>query len=164
MQRKQCALEILTFQLYLLKFSLFVTFSCEDRIINQCEEENGGCWEGTIEGKRYTACVDKIDEYKEMAAAGKMDPPPPLHECICPPCFKPTSEGGCEPKCDLDECERTGGDCPLTLLAQETVKTSKGMLEGVLSTYMSTFFFRLSLFLPTISHCVGQSCRVFVNL
>lgn len=90
--------------------------------------DNGGCWQATIDGKSYSACVDKISEYKELAAAGKMDPAPSLHECKCPACFAQDANGACSPVCDLDECEKDGGDCTLSLLSREASKTSKGVV------------------------------------
>ena len=65
------------------------SFVCEPDIPNPCDSNNGGCWAQTIDGKEYSACVDRIAEYKQLAASGvdvslttfKMS------KCMCPAGF-----------------------------------------------------------------------------
>lgn len=37
---------------------------CEEHIPDFCKSGNSGCWNSTVRGKFYTACSDRINEYK----------------------------------------------------------------------------------------------------
>ncbi|XP_071720407.1 vacuolar-sorting receptor 2-like isoform X2 [Rutidosis leptorrhynchoides] len=58
---------------------------CEAPPTLRCHVNNGGCWNGTNDGKTYSACVD--DHTKG---------------CTCPPGFKGDGVNSCE---DIDECK-----------------------------------------------------------
>lgn len=61
----------------------------------------------------------------------------PTFACQCPPCFRQTSSGTCEPACDLSVCDNTwGSDGCAALRPGGRVTVKKGecaahlMLEG----------------------------------
>ncbi|KAJ0790967.1 putative EGF-like calcium-binding domain, complement Clr-like EGF domain-containing protein [Helianthus annuus] len=58
---------------------------CEASAALRCQVNNGGCWEGSKEGRNYTACIG--DHTKG---------------CECPPGFKGDGVNSCE---DIDECK-----------------------------------------------------------
>nr|XP_043618811.1 G-type lectin S-receptor-like serine/threonine-protein kinase At4g27290 [Erigeron canadensis] len=58
----------------------------------RCQVNNGGCWNRSIEGKSYSACIDGH-----------------TNGCTCPPGFKGDGVISCE---DIDECiEKTACQC-----------------------------------------------------
>ena len=82
------------------------SFKCESNLPNECAKpNNGNCWAATINGKRYSACVDRIAEYKQACEEGKNVTVNTfqMHNCTCPPGFKETSSlttvQKCEPEC-----------------------------------------------------------------
>ncbi|GMH34205.1 hypothetical protein BSKO_02039 [Bryopsis sp. KO-2023] len=115
------------------------SFHCEYSIKNECETNNGGCWEDVIDGRHYTACVDTITKYKELAAASQADAETSLHECKCPPCFMENAFGECEALCDLKECESAGNNCAMNLLERSRSKTSTGGISvgGLIGVLLS---------------------------
>ncbi|KAI7745630.1 hypothetical protein M8C21_033476, partial [Ambrosia artemisiifolia] len=58
---------------------------CEPSAALRCQVNNGGCWEGSKEGRNYTACIG--DHTKS---------------CECPPGFKGDGVTSCE---DINECK-----------------------------------------------------------
>lgn len=105
---------------------------CEYNVANECNIGNGGCWEDSIDGRYFTACLDTLDEYKAVAAAGATGyASPTLHKCVCPDCFHKTHDDKCEPLCDLAQCESGGGDCTAALLRIETAAARKSGLTHV---------------------------------
>ncbi|XP_076893868.1 vacuolar-sorting receptor 1-like [Bidens hawaiensis] len=58
---------------------------CEASTALRCEVKNGGCWEGTNDGRNYTACIDGHTK-----------------GCTCPTGFKGDGVSSCE---DIDECK-----------------------------------------------------------
>ena len=93
-------------------------YECVSDIKDECAADHGGCWrkEYTIRGKRtlVSACHDRLPEFKDAAAHGRLTPDFKLSECRCPPCFTEFEQNGrteCVPKCDLDSCEERTGVC-----------------------------------------------------
>ena len=93
-------------------------YECVSDIKDECAADHGGCWrkEYTIRGKRtlVSACHDRLAEFKDAAAHGRLTPDFKLSECRCPPCFTEFKQNGrteCVPKCDLDSCEEKTGVC-----------------------------------------------------
>ena len=93
-------------------------YECIPDIKDECAADYGGCWRKTytIKGARTVvhACHDRIKEFKDAAAHGRLTPDFPLHECVCPPCFTEFKQNGrmdCVPKCDLDACDAATGIC-----------------------------------------------------
>ena len=93
-------------------------YECIADIKDECARDHGGCWRKTytIRGKRteVSACRDRLPEFRDAAAHGRLTPDFPLHECACPPCFTEFKQNGrteCVPKCDLDACDAATGVC-----------------------------------------------------
>ena len=96
-------------------------YECLPAVPDECASNHGGCWhaEFTVRGKRrdISACHDRIAEYRDAAAHGRLTDGFPLSECRCPPCFRPVKAGAgggkleCVPKCDLDYCDEPTGVC-----------------------------------------------------
>ena len=93
-------------------------YECLPAVPDECAANHGGCWhaEFTVRGKRrdISACHDRIAEYRDAAAHGRLTDGFPLSECRCPPCFRPVKSGAkleCVPKCDLDYCDEPTGVC-----------------------------------------------------
>ena len=58
----------------------------------------------------FSACKDNLAAVKDAAAHGKDIKDMPLHTCECPPCFMQKGKG-CEPRCDLAQCDMKAGVC-----------------------------------------------------
>jgi hypothetical protein len=94
-------------------------YECLPAVPDECATNHGGCWHGefTVRGKRreVSACYDRIAEYRDAAAHGRLTDGFPLSECRCPPCFRSVKGSGgkveCVPKCDLDYCDEPTGVC-----------------------------------------------------
>jgi hypothetical protein len=81
-------------------------YSCTGPLANMCTPEHnyGGCWRNTIGGKFYHSCFDDIRTFRWMGQYGITNDSTPTYRCECPPCFRETPSGGCEPACDLSYC------------------------------------------------------------
>jgi hypothetical protein len=93
---------------------LSCTCSCTGPLANMCTPEHnyGGCWRDTIGGKLYHSCFDDIRTFRWMGQYGITNDSTPTFRCECPPCFKETPSGGCEPACDLAYCLGADGCGP----------------------------------------------------
>jgi hypothetical protein len=85
--------------------------SCTGPLPNMCtpEHDYGGCWRSTIDGAHYHSCVDDIKTFRWMGQYGITNASTPTFRCQCPPCFRETPSGGCEPACDLGHCLGSDG-------------------------------------------------------
>lgn len=75
---------------------------CKGPIPSPCDQpDNGGCWKATIDGKDYSACVDRIAAYKEQTSSGSLGPQSSfeMSTCRCPAGFKDDENGGCRQSC-----------------------------------------------------------------
>jgi hypothetical protein len=84
---------------------------CSGALPDYCTAEHNyaGCWRGTFNGQFYHACKDELKSYRELSEYGVRNESDKLWSCTCPPCFKATSSGGCEPACDLAYCDANSG-------------------------------------------------------
>ena len=99
------------------------SYSCENEIANQCETNNP-CWSAVVEGEEYTACVDLIQEYQDLAKEGRADASTPTYKCECPPCFTDDGKGGCEAVPHFDWCSKKSGDYRLPMSKDGELDTS----------------------------------------
>jgi hypothetical protein len=88
--------------------------SCTGPLANMCTPEHnyGGCWRDTVQGKFYHSCFDDIRTFRWMGQYGITNDSTPTFRCECPPCFRETPSGGCEPACDLSHCLGADGCGP----------------------------------------------------
>lgn len=79
-----------------------------------CNKEHnwGGCWRDTIDGQFYHSCFDDIRTFRWLGQYGATNDSTLTFRCECPPCFKETPSGGCEPACDLKYCLGADGCGP----------------------------------------------------
>ena len=114
------------------------SFVCESDLPNACDTNYGGCWHDIVNGKEYSACVDRIGDYKAAAENGDDVSPDTfkMSNCTCPPGFKDSS-GGLAPGLNcVRECRGKSVFDPITGLcvqdASEAAKES-GMKSGAVS-------------------------------
>ncbi|GBF87811.1 vacuolar-sorting receptor-like protein [Raphidocelis subcapitata] len=88
-------------------------FNCSGPIPDYCtaEHDYGGCWRGSFGGRLHHACADNMRLYRYAAQNGRMDDGTRPFVCRCPPCFRATPSGGCEPACDPSACDASLGAC-----------------------------------------------------
>ena len=88
-------------------------YECVSDIKDECAADHGGCWrkEYTIRGQKklVSACHDRLQEFKDAAAHGRLTPDFKLSECRCPPCFTEFKQNG-RTEC-VDSCEEKTGVC-----------------------------------------------------
>jgi hypothetical protein len=84
-------------------------FRCSNASISECDAYNGGCWQGELAGKRYTACTPDLSAKRAAGLAG-LDPASVRgYTCTCPRGFAGDGAVSCT---DVNECEASPAVCP----------------------------------------------------
>jgi hypothetical protein len=84
-------------------------FRCTNVTVNECDGYNGGCWQGDLGGKHYTACAADLSAKRAAGLAG-VDPASVRgFTCTCPRGF---AGDGAEKCTDVNECEAVPSVCP----------------------------------------------------
>lgn len=87
-------------------------YRCEANIPNKCVSTSNNCWKGEVDGTSYSACVDMLSDYKNLASMGTASATTPLYRCECPPCF--TGDGlACKKVDHFEYCNKVTGDYTL---------------------------------------------------
>jgi hypothetical protein len=77
-------------------------FRCSNVTVDECAGYNGGCWQGDLAGKHYTACAPDLSAKRAAALAG-IDPASVRgYTCTCPRGFSGDGAAACV---DVNECE-----------------------------------------------------------
>eukprot|EP00878_Enallax_costatus_P034447 GHUV01038194.1.p1 GENE.GHUV01038194.1~~GHUV01038194.1.p1 ORF type:complete len:492 (+),score=107.81 GHUV01038194.1:754-2229(+) len=108
------------------------SYNCTGPLTNMCVKEHnwGGCWKKTIGGKFYTSCRDDIKLFRWMSQYGMVNESTQTFQCQCPPCFRETASGSCEPACDLSVCNSNWGSDGCSALKSGRITIKKG-ISGV---------------------------------
>ena len=84
-----------------------VPFRCSNVTVDECAGYNGGCWQGELAGKHYTACMPDLSAKRAAGLAG-VDPASVRgYTCTCPRGFAGDGAVACH---DVNECE--ANPCP----------------------------------------------------
>mmetsp|Transcript_11383 Transcript_11383/g.20587 ORF Transcript_11383/g.20587 Transcript_11383/m.20587 type:complete len:737 (-) Transcript_11383:220-2430(-) len=102
-------------------------YHCEPNLADPCLTGDHECWSGEVNGKSYSACVDTITHYKELARDGLADATTALHKCSCPTCFEGDGHT-CVPVENFDRCNPLYGTDIFTDAAGNPIATNSGGL------------------------------------